>query len=182
MPRLSGYVDRESLPERSRKSHDEILATRKYILGPVAWILPHTPEVAARMAALGDAVRRTTVLGKDHIQIVACLAVHAMKNEYLWQAHVRSARKAGVPAETLAAIASDSPADSLPPDVALIVRYGRELHGERELSRATFDALHARFGDTGLMELATVYGYYLTMASVAKTAGIEPDRGDNSAG
>ena len=172
---MRGYVDRSSLPEGAKGSHDKILATRKVILGPIAWVLPHTPEVAVHMAALGDAVRKTSVLGKDHLQIVACLAVHALKNAYLWQAHLRTARKAGVSPQTLAAIESGGPLDALAPEVALILQYGRELSGAREISSATFDSLHARFGDTGMMELATVYGYYLAMTAVAKTAGIEPD-------
>lgn len=177
MARLQGYVDRESLPERARASRDEILATRKVILGPVAWILPHAPEVAVRTAALGDAVRRTTAIGKDHVQIAACLAVRAIGNGYMWQAHVRSARKAGVTPDTLAAIESGAAADGLPADAALIIRYCRELQGAAEISAATFDALRQRFGDTGIMELAMVYSYYLTMTTVAKTAGIENETG-----
>ena len=175
MARMQAFVDRATLPERAHASHDEILATRKYILGPIAWVLPHTPQVAVRMAALGDAVRKTEVLGKAHLQIVACLAAHALKNDYLWQAHVRSARKAGVTEETLAAIQSEGPLDSLAPDAALIVQYGRDMCGAREIDSEIFASLHTRFGDTGMMELATVYGYYLAMAAVAKTAGIEPD-------
>jgi 4-carboxymuconolactone decarboxylase len=175
MARMQGYIDRESLPENARASRDEILANRKYILGPVAWILPHAPEVSVRMAALGDAVRKTTAIGKDHIQIAACLAVHALNNEFMWRAHVKSAQKAGVGADVLAAIETDGPVNELPADAALIIGYARELHGAPEISGATFDALRERFGDTGIMELATVYGYYLVMTTVSKTAGIEPE-------
>jgi len=173
MARMQGFVDRESLPESARAAHDEILLSRKRILGPIEWVLPHTPDMAVRMAALGDAVRKTSVLKKDQVQLAACIAAHRLKNAYLWQAHARGALKAGVSQATLDALATEGALEGLPEEDALIIRYGRELAGAGELSADTFHALQQRFGNTGVMELAMVLGYYLLVTTVAQTAGVK---------
>ena len=76
--------------------------------------------------------------------------------------------KAGVREEALAAIDTFAPLDGLPPDEALIIRYGRELLEQRHVSDETFDAVRARYGEKGLMELTAVMGVYQMNATILR--------------
>ena len=56
--------------------------------------------------------------------------------------------------------------DGLPADEALIIRFGRELLESPQVSDATFNAVRARYGEKGLLELTAVMSVYTMNAAI----------------
>jgi 4-carboxymuconolactone decarboxylase len=53
-------------------------------------------------------------------------------------------------------------------DEALIIRFGRELLEQPKVSDDTFNAVRARFGERGLMELVAVMSVYTMNANILR--------------
>jgi hypothetical protein len=53
-------------------------------------------------------------------------------------------------------------------DEALIIRYGRELLESPRVADETFEAVRARFGENGLLELTAVMSVYMMNATILR--------------
>ena len=62
-------------------------------------------------------------------------------------------------------------------DEALIIRYSRELLEEKQVRDATFEAVRARWGEKGALELTAVMSVYLMNATILRAVGHQPDAG-----
>ncbi len=127
----------------------------------VAW-LPH-PELARRAAHLGELVRYGTSL-PARVSEVAILAVaRHWSCGYEWAIHAGEAARAGVPDEVIDALGrGDTPA--LPPDQRVVLDFARELVSAGTVSDATWDRAMAEVGETGVVDLVAVVGYYTFVA------------------
>ena len=67
--------------------------------------------------------------------------------------------------------------DALTEEEAELVRYVRELLGANRVSDATFDSLHTRLGDRGIVELTGLLGYYALVAYTLNAFELEPPAG-----
>jgi hypothetical protein len=60
------------------------------------------------------------------------------------------------------------PLDGLTADEALIIRFGRELLEAPKVSDDTFDAVQARYGNDGMLELTALMSVYMTNATILR--------------
>jgi hypothetical protein len=58
--------------------------------------------------------------------------------------------------------------DGLTADEALIIRFGRELLESPQVSNETFNAVRARYGEKGLLELTAVMSVYTMNAAILR--------------
>jgi 4-carboxymuconolactone decarboxylase len=183
MARIVIASEREKLPVEAQRVFDEVMSDRGSNLtngrlpGPVAALLPYAPEIAGRTSHLGTAVRFETGLTRAETELATIVAARGRNCEYVWAAHVPPALEAGIRPEVVEVVNSRGGLDSLGPDEALIIRFGRELVEQTRLSDETFQAAKARFGEKGVMELTALVGHYLMMACILTTAGLEPRSG-----
>ena len=70
--------------------------------------------------------------------------------------------------EAIHAIDTLGPLDKLTADEALIIRFGRELLEARKVSDETFNAVRARYGEKGLLELTAVMSVYTMNATILR--------------
>src|ERR671924_197058 len=78
------------------------------------------------------------------------------------------AGQAGVREEALHAVDTHGPLDGLTADEALIIRFGRELLEAPQVSDNTFNAVRARYGEQGLLELTAVMSVYTMNAAILR--------------
>ncbi len=96
--------------------------------------------------------------------------------EYEWGIHATAfAAGAGLSAEDVRSTATESPAAIAirAGDDALVLRAADELHDRGALQDSTFAELHGRFGESGMLELAVVCGFYHAIAFVIGVARID---------
>jgi 4-carboxymuconolactone decarboxylase len=172
--RLPAATDRESVSERARPFYDQIVESRSVIRGPVAHVLPYAPEAAARMALLGNVLRRDTTLTPAQTELAICVAARARNQPYVWAAHSPTALSNGISADVIGVVNSGGALDRLPEDQALIIQFGRELLEQHRVLDATFDKVHARFGETGFVELSALMGYYTLIDTIITAMAMVP--------
>ena len=92
--------------------------------------------------------------------------------QHEWYMHEKLARKAGLDARIIDAVAQGRRPDGMPPDEALVHAFCLQAHDTGRVDDATFAAACERFGLDGTLELLALNGYYSMMAMVLNTAGM----------
>ena len=167
MPRLPIPSDTADFGEETRAAMRHILQTRTTMPPPSSY-LTYAGKAGALLSDLVEHLRYHTSLKDAETEIAVCTAVRAANLDYIWDAHVKLGLQAGVREEAIRAIDTLGPLDTLTADEALIIRYGRELLEVRKVSDATFDAVRARWGEKGLLELTAVMGVYMMNATILR--------------
>jgi len=161
MPRVQLIEERADATSDQLGTFDHIAASRGTMIRPFAAML-HRPEIARATADLGAVIRYQSTLSDHDRELVICVTAVERNCGFEWDSHSPIARSAGVTEETLTAI-SDLSAVTDPTD-AEVVAFVRELSRDGKVSDPTFEAMRARLGDAGVVELAAVIGYYTMMA------------------
>ncbi|HSQ13940.1 MAG TPA: hypothetical protein VLM90_13015, partial [Candidatus Deferrimicrobium sp.] len=60
-------------------------------------------------------------------------------------------------------------AETFSSEDAQLVRFVREIIHDHRVSEPTFQAIHGRFGDKGMVELSATIGYYAMLACTLNT-------------
>jgi 4-carboxymuconolactone decarboxylase len=176
MARLPMPTDTAEFSDETRAAMRHILQTRTTIPPPSSY-LTYAGKAGALLSDLVERLRYHTSLTDAETEIAVCTAVRAANLDYIWDAHVKLGLQAGVREEAIHAIDTLGSLDSLTADDALIVRYGRELLEVRKVSDETFNAVRARFGDKGLLELTAVMGVYTMNATILRAMDHRPEPG-----
>lgn len=167
MPRLPIPTDTPEFPEDTRAAVRHIRATRKTIPPPSSY-LTYAGKAGALLSDLVEHLRYHTSLTQAESELAICNAARHANADYIWSAHCRLGREAGTREEALHVVDTFGPTDGLTADEALIIRFGRELLGQPRVSDETFNAVKARWGEKGLMELTAVMSVYMMNASILR--------------
>jgi 4-carboxymuconolactone decarboxylase len=132
-------------------------------IGPYSLLL-HMPEMAQRLEALRTYLRDEPGLPPKLQEIVMISVAREMSCAFIWHAHAAAARKAGVRDDIVDSIRERRALANLDPDEQTVVDFTRELLQNRKVSRPTFDAATARFGQRGTMTLTNLIACYAVLA------------------
>lgn len=168
MPRLPFPDDTDAFSDETRAAVRHILATRGGNRPPPSTYMSYAGDAGIRFPELLDHLRNHTSLTPAESELAICTAARAANADYIWNSHVKLGLAAGVREEALHIIDTYGPLEALEPDEALIVRFGRELLDTRALSDDAFNAVRARFGERGLMEILALMSTYLMNATMLR--------------
>jgi hypothetical protein len=139
-----------------------------------------SPEVGYAQQELGAAIRYRTAL-TDRVREVAILTLAAFReSEFEGYAHEAVGAACGLTHAELSQLRTGSASMSLRPDERLAHTLVTRLLKDRTLDDATYAEAVEVFGETGVIELVMLVGYYDTldlMMAVAQTplpSGVEP--------
>ncbi len=177
MPRLENHTNRDAVPDALRDAFDAVAAERNGAVSGPYGVLLHSPEVALRGARLGNYVRFHSELSPVDREIAIITAAREFDARVQWAGHVRLGREAGVREEVIDAVGRRADLDALSEEEAQVVRYVRELLGTNRVSASTFESLHERLGDRGIVDLTGLVGYYAFVAYTLNAFEIEPAEG-----
>ena len=165
MARIATIDKKEDLAPEDRSIYETIAQSRGAVKGPFVALL-HSPELASRTAHLGRYLRFEGVLEKRVVELATLAAARELKCKHEWAAHIIYAQDAGVPLETIRAIHQRKGMENFSSEDAQVISYVQEVLRSRRASEPTFQALYARFGERGLVELTATIGYYAMLACV----------------
>jgi 4-carboxymuconolactone decarboxylase len=168
MPRLPIPSDSDPYTEGTRRAIRHIVETRGGGLPPPSSLLTYAEDAGALLSDLVEHLRFHTSLTPAETELAICTSARASNNDYIWNAHVRLGLQAGTREEAIHAVDTHGSLDALTPDEALIIRFGRELLEQPKVSDSTFDAVRARYGERGLMELVAVMSVYTMNANILR--------------
>jgi 4-carboxymuconolactone decarboxylase len=127
-----------------------------------AWM--HAPEFAMPAQELGAYCRYNTALPPRLSEFAILCTARAWRAQYEWFAHATIAEKAGVKPKTIADLRAGREPKSAPKDERAIYAVAQELYKTRRVSDRTYKRAQALFGDTAMIELIGILGYYALVA------------------
>lgn len=180
-------LHRDQLTPAGKAVWDSIVATRgdRVVSGDGALTGPfnamvHAPDAGGPLGSLGAALRFGTSLGRRLTEVAILTVASRWQAEFEWMAHARLAREAGVPGAVVDAIGAGGEPAFTADDERIVHATARELVISGRLSAASYAAAHELLGDTGVVELAALCGYYTTISfllnafEVPLPVGVEP--------
>jgi 4-carboxymuconolactone decarboxylase len=158
-------VTRELIAEKEKPAYDAFMTARagRPNVGPYS-LLAHMPEMAQKLEALRLYLRDEASLPQKLQELVMLSVAREMSCAFIWYAHAGAARKAGVRDDVVDSIRERRTLTNLDPEEQVVVDFTRELLQNRKVSRPTFDAATARFGQRGVMTLTNLIACYAVLA------------------
>ena len=139
------------------------------LTGPAAVSL-YSPKIAEGFHIINSYLRGGDAIVEPRYYEVAILqAAWEFEQAYEWSAHEPAARRFGVPDAVIDAIKYDRSVEGLSDKDSAIIRFGRALFRDHEVSSELYAEIVGHFGERGLVELATIMGDYV-MAGLVLTA------------
>jgi 4-carboxymuconolactone decarboxylase len=167
-------VTRDQVAEKEKPAYDAFMASRtnRPNIGPYSLLL-HMPEMSQKLEALRTHIRAEASLSQKLQELVMISVAREMGCAFIWYAHAAPARQAGVRDDIVDNIRDKRPLANLDPEERAVVDFTRELLQNRKVSRPTFDAATARFGQRGVMTLTNLVACYAVLAYNMNTYELE---------
>jgi 4-carboxymuconolactone decarboxylase len=181
-------VTRESLPPEDQRVFDIIVnPDSRYatgLRGPIGmWM--YSPRMAEHVFPASTYLRYGADGGRDQrlTELAILTTARALDSQYEWSAHEPAARTAGLEEEIIELLRFGRPlgdAGQLPglgERERTIIRVARELVHDPTLSAEAFVDAQTLFGETGVMDLAGLVGYYTFVNYTLKTFDVQRQPG-----
>ena len=147
MARIGLVTSRDQIVDKEKPAYDAFMQNRagRPNVGPYS-LLAHMPEMAQRLEALRLYLRDEASLPQRLQELVMIPVAAEMGCAFM---------------------------TNLDPEEQTVVDFSRELLQHRKVSRATFDAATARFGQRGTMTLTNLIACYAVLAYNMNTYELE---------
>ena len=159
MPRLPELDPAKFSPEQ-KKVHEAILAgPRGKVVGPLkVWL--NNPGLAEHAQALGAYARFNSSLPPRLSELAICITGAFWKANFEWFAHAPLAIKAGIDPAAVEAIRVGATPKLTESDEQAIYDFTIELTRTKRVSNATFERAKKELGETSVIDLVGIIGYY----------------------
>ncbi len=159
MPRLRP-LDPETFSPEQKKVHAAIVSgPRGRVVGPMeVWL--HNPGLCEHAQALGAYCRFGSSLPPRLSELAICTTGAFWKANYEWFAHAPLAIKAGIDPAAIEAIRTGAKPNLTKSDEQAVYDFASEMVNTRRVSDATFERAKKEIGETGVIDLVGIIGYY----------------------
>jgi 4-carboxymuconolactone decarboxylase len=163
---------REAMSSAQRDAAQALIdGPRKGVYGPFLPLL-RSPVLLERVAKMGEYLRFESVLQARVRELVTCAVARHVSNQFEWTMHAPLAVQAGVAEATIEALRLGARPKGLPDDEEAALDFTRELLQTHGTSDPTYAAALQAFGEQGVVELASLVGYFAMVSwlmNVART-------------
>jgi 4-carboxymuconolactone decarboxylase len=139
------------------------------VFGPFALML-RSPEVMLRAAAMGDYMRYKTSLPKPLNEMIILLTARHWSQQFEWYIHQPMALEAGLGDTVVSAISKGQRPEQMSADEAIVYDFATELLRLQNVSDETYARARERFGESGIIDMVGVAGYYSFLSMMMNTA------------
>jgi 4-carboxymuconolactone decarboxylase len=158
----------EQMSEAQKKVAADLTATRGELRGPFTAII-HSPKLADRLQHLGAFIRYDCSLDLRINRIVSLMVARHWSAQYEWWVAIPFALKAGVKQSIIDAIADNRRPAGMATDEEITYDFIGELLNYKSVSDATYARAQEAFGNTGVIDMLGVAGYYTMQAMIMNT-------------
>ncbi|OFW00741.1 MAG: hypothetical protein A3I61_19475 [Acidobacteria bacterium RIFCSPLOWO2_02_FULL_68_18] len=161
--RLREGVKREDLDAEAQKTYDFVVNStsphRTGLPAPIGmWMW--SPRMADHILPTYMYLRFGTQLDIRTKELAILMAARYDGSRVQWGTHGENARDVGVEQRVIDIMANGSPLDGLADKDALVIRFGRELFGDKRVGSETFARAITLFGRKGVTDLAGLMAFY----------------------
>ena len=144
-----------------------------------AWM--RSPEFGMRIQAVGEHIRFKSAIPKHLNELAILITAREWTAQYEWFAHYPLALKGGLDPKVADAIAAGKRPDSMKDDEAALYDLATALYRDRKVSDPIYKAALEKFGESGIMDIIGIIGYYdlvsmtlITMQAEAPNDSVKP--------
>jgi 4-carboxymuconolactone decarboxylase len=181
------YLRQDELGPQGQQVWNDVVGTRGGwlvnehggLIGPFNAFV-HAPDVGRHLSSLGAALRFGTSIERRLTELAIITVGARWKAEFEWWAHARMAREHGVPVLVVDAIGRGEDPPFAAEDERIIYAVASQLTRTGQLSQDDYAAARQLLGETGLVELVALCGYYTLISfllngfEVPLPAGVSP--------
>jgi len=174
MSRIPLVTRHGDLPGPEQHYFDRIIRTRGSVGAPFQ-VLLNTPDVADRVASVGEFLLYDMVLPPAVKTLVWLIVAREYDCDYEWAGSVRHARRADIPEALIDAIRDRKPLTGMSSEQELLVAFCHQLlRGNHHVDDATYRAAVGHFGVAATVQIATTIGYFVMWGFVLNAFEVEP--------
>lgn len=150
--------------KRGQKSAvDSFLNPEGGLRGPFNAML-YSPKLGDPCQRLGAAVRFESGLPPQMRELAILTVAAHWQAQYEWWAHAKIAREEGLDEASIAGVKAGTLPDTTPPVLVSVYRFARELLDRRTVSDRQYRETVALLGESRVVELVMLLGYYTLIA------------------
>ncbi len=161
MTRITEITSAEQVAEADRSILEAVVAGRGSVVGPYRLLL-HQPQLAHKFFGVSEQLRQDFKSNLYLFELTILCAAGIQRCGYVWEAHARSGKTAGLSDPTISAIQENRPAE-LSDDDRRVYDLVHELVEQHRASDATYQRAEERYGSDQLVEIIALAGYYTTL-------------------
>lgn len=178
MTRLAVH-NREDMPVDAQHFYDRILLSRGQVSGPYQ-VLLNSPDVATRIANVGDFILYDSVLEPSVKYLAMLIAAKALDADYIWDSVLPHAERAGVSAGVLSALSAGGEPDPGSNEEQLVLRYCTKLlTGNHHVDDETHRQVVECFGVPAAVQISYTVGYCIMLGFIANAFEVEYDSNES---
>jgi 4-carboxymuconolactone decarboxylase len=160
-------IPADKLTDAQKKAVTELIEGPRKVVPPPFWPLVRSPQVLSRLQELGLVLRTSDKLGPKLTEFVILMTTRQLRQQYIYLQHARFAEKAALRPDILAAISDGRRPIGMAADEEVVYDFCTELLGNKSVSDETYARAVAKFGEQGVVDMATLSGYYIMVSLVA---------------
>jgi 4-carboxymuconolactone decarboxylase len=163
----------EQMSPEQRRVYDGIVSGPRggAATGPFnAWL--RSPETGDRLQRVGAHLRFQSSIPRALNELAILITAREWNAQYEWYAHHRMAMEAGLPPAIAEDLRHGRRPEVMNDDQRIIYEFCIALHRTRNVSDEQFNAVKARFGEQGVVDLIAVSGYYVAVSMTLNVAGV----------
>lgn len=126
----------------------------------------HSPRLAELTQPAGHYLRHETGLPESLRELAILVTARALDAQFEWAAHEPEARRVGLSEQAIEIVRHRKDPAPLSEVEQIIIRFGRELFGDRHVSSEVFAAALAEFGERQLVDLVCIMANYSATAAL----------------
>jgi 4-carboxymuconolactone decarboxylase len=154
----------EEMNEAQQAVHRHACDSPRGRLGPPTNLLLRCPQLAIRSQQVGDYLRFGSSLPSRISEFAIIISGRYWSAPYEWNTHCQLAIKAGLGVDTATALAQGRRSQAMQEDEAAVYDFCTQLHRHKAVSDDAFSAALKHFGETGVIDLAGIAGYYTVIS------------------
>ena len=166
-------IPSEKMTDAQRKAVADYKAIRGVDLTAPPWTIllrvpsQVVPALQIRLHYLND-----SALNQRLTEFAILIAARRWTNNWEWNAHAPAATRAGLKTDIVAALSEGRRPSAMADDETLVYELCQELLANQSISDGTYARAVATFGEAGVVELASIQGYYTYLALVMNAARV----------
>ncbi|MFO1311721.1 MAG: carboxymuconolactone decarboxylase family protein [Burkholderiales bacterium] len=169
MDRLPPIPEARWTDRQREEAHAIIAGPRGALIGPFVPLL-RSPELLGHAQRMGEYLRYRSALPQALSELAILVTARAWSQAVEWAIHAPIARERGIPESAILAIAEGRPPEGLPAEARVVYDFCHEIHADRAVSDATWAQAITAFGETGVVDLLGICGYYTLLSMVMNAA------------
>ena len=156
----------DQLNDAQRQAAQDIInGPRKALYGPFIPLL-RSPELMDRSSKMGEYLRYKSAIGNKLSELVILIVARHWTQQVEWYLHKPIAITVGIKPDVIDAIADGRTPAGLSEDEQIVYDFSMEINNNKGISDATYNRAKARFGDTGIIDMLGINGYYNFLAII----------------